>query len=285
MNRTFIIPQKSSYKGEKMKKYSIGITTLALFFATCITISMEPEIDNSIGVHVHNPTNYTISVEIIPTMSASRKGETQFKIKHHGSEDLGRLKDIQNIITSGEHSMSFVSNEQALNRIKNEALRKQNADVYVNINWSIKDGYHIQSWHWVSSEPEAKLVKYFDEWPTEESKPKEEEWKTKSTIFSSEQSGKSPAAITLQDVIINDALGQDYAKKAMTICDADYTKAKESGASDLCLDLKKMFAVRAKSKEDAMRIIDSIYARFQMYKGPEFRDVNGQIRRMPAYVE
>ncbi len=62
-------------------------------------------------------------------------------------------------------------------------------------------------------------------------------------------------------------LGQeyDYAQRAKDICDFDYTKAKERGASDLCNDLKKMLAAKARTKEEAKRIIDSIYARLRMY--------------------
>lgn len=255
-----------------MKKYSIKLATLALFFATSITVGMEPEINNTIGVYVHNTTKYNLFIEIIPTMSASvGKFKPQIKIIPYDSDEVGRLKDLQDLKISGDYTIAVTSNEQALNRIKNEALRKKNADVYVNVNWSLKDGYHIQSWHWVSSKGENETVMASEKW--EEFLPREEssDWGTKSVIFSSEQFEKSFATITLQDVIVNNVLGQEYAKKAMAICDANYTIAKERGASDLCLDLKKMFVTRAKSKEDAMRIIDNIYARLQMYTNAKYR--------------
>lgn len=255
-----------------MKKSSATLISLALFFATGATVGMEPEINNTIGVYVHNTTKYNLFVKIIPTMNASiGKIQTHIKIMPRDFDDIGRLKDIQNLKISGDYAYNETSNEQALDRIKNEALRKKNENVYVNVNWSLKDGYHIQNWNWVSSEPEARDLRAFDKWPTEKSKPTEEDWTTKSVIFSSEQFEKASSVITLQDVIMNDALGQDYAKKAMAICDANYTIAQKRGASDLCADLKKMFTTRAKSKEDAMRIIDSIYARLQMYTNAKYR--------------
>lgn len=248
-----------------MKNYSVKLARLMVLFATSAAIGMEPlYVDPSIGVYVINGgTKYAISVQSKPGMMATERGLGTFNEKtvpFGKSEYVGQLQDIVDINTSGYLAMGWTSNKETVEQIKQEAVNMnyRNAIVYVHVIWNARSGYHINRWHWAQEEAQA-------------------------------QSSELIALVTLQDVV-NGALGQEYVKEknpitkvdelkevnyakiVKEICSADYTKAKERDAVDLCVDLKKMFA-RGKSgglsEEDAKRIIRSFYARLEMYKKPQ----------------
>jgi len=207
---------------------SVKLARLMVLFATGAAIGMEPlSVDSRIGVYVVNKTAYEIKIQAEPDLMATQMGLEAFKekaIPAGKSLYVSQLLQITDIKTSGPYAMGWTSNTGILNKIKQEAIamKYKNADVYVHVVSSTV-GYYIKDYHW-AEEPKAE--------PSE-----------------------LTALVTLQDVV-NGALESDYAQKVTTICKADYTVAEQRGASNLCLDLKRMFIAKGKSgglsEEDAI---------------------------------
>jgi len=223
-----------------MKKYSVKLASLLFFFSTA-AFGMKV-LDSNLRVFVINKaagslgTEYDISIKVKPE---SQRGT--ISLAYGLSTDVGKLNEIDDILTFGSYGTYFsspYSNQSQLNAIKQEALNAnyKNKDVYLHVVPGTTS-FYVKNWHWADSNEQKKPSKLI-------------------------------SLITLQDVVKQGSLGQDYAKKVAEICSANYTKAEQSGASNLCSDLKKMFT-RGLSEEDAKRVIDGMYARLKMYKTPQ----------------
>lgn len=203
-----------------MKKYSVRLASVMLFFATGAAIGMERPLDPGIKVFVVNKAvglggkQYTITIKAEPDLMSTQMGDEAFKEKKvpFGSPIyVNQLSQIADIETSGDYATGWTSNKDILNMIKQEAVKMHyaNANVYVHVVPS-KTGYYIYDWHWIEgAQATPSIITSFDDLPEQLQK------------------------------IIRGTWGQDYAKKVMDICGADYTKVQKLGWINLCQNLTK----------------------------------------------
>ena len=100
-----------------MKKYSVKLASLVVFFATNAAIGMLPLPDPSIGVYVVNKAiglggkQYTIDIEAVPDIMVTQVGLEMFekkKVLFGRSIDVGQLRQIDDIMTSGDYASGWI---------------------------------------------------------------------------------------------------------------------------------------------------------------------------------
>jgi hypothetical protein len=203
-----------------MKKYNVRLASVVLFFATGAAIGMERPLNPNIEVYVVNKAvgfggkQYTVTIKAEPDLMSTQMGLEPFekkKVPFGSPIYVNQLSQIADIKTSGDYATGWISNENALREIKQQANKMNaNADVYVHVVSNGSTGYYINGWHWAEEAQAApSIITSFDDLPEQ-----------------------------LQ-MIIKGAWGQDYAKKVMDICGADYTKIQKLGWVNLCQNLTK----------------------------------------------
>lgn len=231
-----------------MKKYTALIMS-ALFFTTGSLISME-QFETNIGVYVVNKAtddqgkHHTIFAQVEANIWHPQKGRLIFgeqKVPFNDSAYISQLDQIEDVETSGDNVYGWTKNRAILNKIKQEVFEKniQDKNLYLLVVAGKNLPYYIDSWYWSEG--------------------------TKMEFLSLEN-------------IKRGFLGQDYAKKTIEICSADYTKIVAKGYTNLCEYLQKRLKkstvngalAEVKAREEAIkRIIDSLYAQLKWYETPK----------------
>lgn len=208
-----------------MKKYSVKLASLVLFFATGATIGMEApkriHLENLLSpmqIPLYGPSNYTLACIINDIDDKNQPNYTKYA-SYNETVYLGLSDEIKTLKIRlsgpGTEKGAYVY-DNLTDELKKQIAAKEFDPNYTDLTIIVQHA-RTSGGKWI-----PKQYDYTWKW----NKPKDE----------AQAKPIKSISMTL-DGIIKGELGQEYAKKVTDICNADYTKTQKLGLVNLCHNL------------------------------------------------